>query len=306
MGWTKLRDNRLIYIDREAEGKLHNAFCTVKKINPMDLILKNDKIKKEYYSFVEGEVWFHIEAYDNQGKHYINQYYQFEDAQKEIYEWLWAFCETHRNYKLGKEKDGIYYVPANVDIDLSTSFGSKFYLLGSNQVKNGLRTQEYFSDIYTIDLAKLVAISGSLNQFMLLFQDGLIYNVEDSVETGFPYLARIVTQNSSEILYQFFDNHPVYSGLFDVARIPHVPIPFESFMSILKAQYEFDDNVCGYKVLPDGTIDIGISNPYHTHPMYKIMPDGVIFDVSYEKNEQKHIPQSLFSEIVQLIDLPKK
>ena len=105
-----------------------------------------------------------------------------KEAQAEVHELLWAFCELHPSFSLAILSSFPHklVIPSSVDIDLSRTFGNTFFIVHQERVWKGLDSPEkYITFALPITVDNISAIIGDFSSFSILFKNNTKLNFQD-------------------------------------------------------------------------------------------------------------------------------
>lgn len=178
MSWLALKKTKtIVYLSNSEYAKFVKQYADLNRWDADDLISfyivgsKRNKEKKRINDFI-------IKSMTNewkQAKSSFREKYSFayhaNAIEKHLYELIWYFCEFNPHFQMLINNGGAAYRPANVDINLSVTFGKDFYV-GECY---GLRKKSITERKYRIRTETITLIYGDMMDFHIGFSNGTEY-----------------------------------------------------------------------------------------------------------------------------------
>lgn len=295
MPYIQLRDHSLVYIKNKVYSGFQKEFADCKGISMMDFVFEN---KAEFLLYLENQIWQHYQLKDSLYNELSYNSLVFTEAQSEIYEWIWAICGIYTNLFMGKKKNNTFFEPAYTDVNLSVTYGEKFYLISVNDLK----TKKVISGAFRIEVEKILGIFGKIEDFCIVFSNGITYHIYSSFVHKKTRLATIeVIQDSKMENLVFKNENNEISLLKDDCSILQSEMGFQKLLMILKKEYESDDNILIYEKKNNGFIDIYYIGLAGKHNIMLITPEGKILDADDQIVNRKY---SVMNQMVKIIEIP--
>ena len=180
MSWFALKKAKtIVYLPNAEYGKFVNQYAEMNRwsvSDKMDFYIagsKRNKEKKRINDFI-------IDSMTNEWEHdkrgFREKYsfvYHADAIEKHLYELIWSFCEFNPHYQMMIISGGAAVRPANVDINLSVTFGKDFYVGEFYGRKNNTAKSQYRIKTETIRL-----IYGDMMDFRIGFSNGSEYHFQ--------------------------------------------------------------------------------------------------------------------------------
>lgn len=191
MSWIRLPNGELIYKTNQFEDQLKNEFAKIKGWSLIERAEKfciqgamTKKEDREFYTYQVQEIQKHFDCKDKISEELKENFFTYDNAKSEISDWLNSFCSTHTNVFIGttitqRQKNTI----TRLDSDLGVSDKS-FYLFQTKDIKGLVDSSSVIIGAYNIEIDKLLAVVGTLDNFYIVFTNGLAYGVCTIKEKG--------------------------------------------------------------------------------------------------------------------------
>ena len=273
MSWFALKKAKtIVYLSNIDYSKFVNQYADLNKWDTGDLISfhiagsKRNKEKKRIDDFI-------IESMTNEWEHAKSSFrekysfvYHADAIEKHLYELIWSFCEFNPRYQMLINNGGAVYRPANVDFNLSVTFGKDFYV-GECY---GWKKRSMAESRYRIKTETITLIYGDMMDFRIGFNNGAEYRFQtaydgrkttSSISTDIGDLARwkaLLAKAEEERLAQEKANAP--SRIISTDEFQRTTISFakDACEDFYEEMLEIEKDYEHYAMTPNAFVDFSV------------------------------------------------
>ena len=181
MSWFALKKAKtMVYLPSNDYSKFVKQYADLNRWNADDLISfhiagsKRNKEKNRINDFIIQSMTNEWECDKSGFREKYSFVYHADAIEKHLYELIWSFCEFNQRYQMLINNGGAAYRPANVDINLSVTFGKDFYV-GECY---GLMKRNIAESQYRIKTETITLIYGDMMDFRIGFSNGFEYRFQ--------------------------------------------------------------------------------------------------------------------------------